>query len=719
MNVGNFAQASDEARRALEIVNTNRQFLADAEFAARKARAEALSDQIALRQQRKEARDMAAAAKQAADDARLRKAQEMMESEQRIQQLLREARQYQIEKKYELALQKVDELLFQEDPNNVAALAMKDMIEEVILFRGTRAGYDERRYQKLVNWRNNVHATIPQQDLVLYPQDWPALTRKRLGELGGVSVDSDENRLAQQNLQRRIDVPDEFESTTIGNAIEWLGNMAEINVFINWSALEIVGADEDTRVSLAALRDVPAQKVLELVLEQASGGGTELEALAWSIDMGVVTISTRENLARQTMILTYDIRDLLMRIPTYRDAPELDLDAITEQSQSGSGGGGGGGSSIFEEQDEDDDEEEESQQLEEIMELIRTSVDPESWDVTGSIQELNGVLIVRSTQQNHADIQSLLEQLRDTRALQIAIEARFLLVDQNFLEDVGLDVDVTIGESDNVSEINIDQGSFDLTQVTEASLGALLPTTAALAVTGPAGGAVSLFLDDIQVDFMLRASQTSRNAISLTAPRLTFFNGQWAWITVATQRAFVADLEPVTGTGSVAFDPTPDTISDGVTLAVQGTVSADRRYVTLNLEPSLSQLIALRTFPVFAATEPTGDEPGDTEFGIGFLQQPEIQFTALRTSVSVPDKGTLLLGGQRLVGEVEVEAGVPVLSKVPLLNRFFTNRSMVKEHRSLLILVKPIIIIPSEEEERNFPGLQQSTQGLGQVAPGF
>ena len=48
--------------------------------------------------------------------------------------------------------------------------------------------------------------------------------------------------------------------------------------------------------------------------------------------------------------------------------------------------------------------------------------------------------------------------------------------------------------------------------------------------------------------------------------------------------------------------------------------------------------------------------------------------TRVQTTVTVPDQGTILLGGQRLVTEQEIESGVPVLSKVPLLNRFFTNR---------------------------------------------
>ena len=93
------------------------------------------------------------------------------------------------------------------------------------------------------------------------------------------------------------------------------------------------------------------------------------------------------------------------------------------------------------------------------------------------------------------------------------------------------------------------------------------------------------------------------------------------------------------------------------------------------------------------------------------LQQPEIQITEVRTTVSVPDGGTLLLGGQTLAAEVELEAGTPVLSKIPFLKRLFTNRSMAKDEQILLILVKPTIIIQREQEQKQFPLLSTRVGG--------
>ena len=68
----------------------------------------------------------------------------------------------------------------------------------------------------------------------------------------------------------------------------------------------------------------------------------------------------------------------------------------------------------------------------------------------------------------------------------------------------------------------------------------------------------------------------------------------------------------------------------------------------------------------------------------GHRAAPIVERTLVRTTSTVPDGGTLLLGGQTLAGEIEREAGVPILSKVPFLKRLFTNRSTAKDEQVLL-----------------------------------
>ena len=92
---------------------------------------------------------------------------------------------------------------------------------------------------------------------------------------------------------------------------------------------------------------------------------------------------------------------------------------------------------------------------------------------------------------------------------------------------------------------------------------------------------------------------------------------------------------------------------------------------------------------------------------------PKYRNTSINTSVSVPDKGTVMLGGQKLTTDYEVEVGVPVLSKIPVVNRFFTNRVNSKTEVNLLLLIRPEIMILKESEDVLFPGLLENISNSG------
>jgi type II secretory pathway component GspD/PulD (secretin) len=77
---------------------------------------------------------------------------------------------------------------------------------------------------------------------------------------------------------------------------------------------------------------------------------------------------------------------------------------------------------------------------------------------------------------------------------------------------------------------------------------------------------------------------------------------------------------------------------------------------------------------------------------------PQTEISRVQTRVSVPDSGTLLLGGQKITAETDTEAGVPILSKIPILGRAFRNNSTIRDSKILLILVKPTIILQDEAD---------------------
>ncbi len=739
---GNYAQASDAAALAKSVLDSNRQFLDEGEYQDKRQQTLDLATAVQQEEESEQAEELASEQQRLERRAVTEREQARSERQQKVQELLRRARDLSREQKYDQALEQIEQIMFI-DRNNDVAQFMRDLIRDQQIAGRWRDIQNRRGYEIARQRLASMEDTVPNADLIVYPPDWPELTQRRLGQQGQ-TPDSEADRITREKMQQTI--PVSFQANRLENVIEYFKNVTGANIIAQWNTLELAGIAKDTPITMDL--NVSAAKALELILRDIS---IAPDNLGFAIDEGVVIISTEAALARQTQRSIYDIKDLVVQIPSFDQAPEFDLNQIASDTD-----GGGGGQSIFQDVDDSDDMElPRSERIDNIMQLIRTQIDPLNWvqngGETSAMEELNGVLIVTTTAKNHRDIVDLLRMLREQRALQIAVESRFLFVTQNFLEEVGVDVGLQYDASSVDSIVGtpgFQQNSADAAEGLATSVEGSLPdviSNPAISIGSVGGGginALSFLIDDLQVSVLIRATQADVRSITVNTPRVTFFNGQRAYVTLSRQVAFVSDLEPVTATNSVAFDPEISVVSDGIVLDVEGTISADRRYVTLTVRPSLAQLTEpIPRFPVFGGDnvgaggggdgiDNDGDGSVDEEVldgidndgdglvdediggqdatGVAFIQQPTVTLTAVRTTVSVPDKGTLLLGGQRLVGEVEREVGVPILSKIPLINRLFTNRSTVRDERTLLMLIKPTIIVQSEEEDRLFPGLNQS-----------
>nr|MBA3313170.1 hypothetical protein [Planctomycetaceae bacterium] len=81
------------------------------------------------------------------------------------------------------------------------------------------------------------------------------------------------------------------------------------------------------------------------------------------------------------------------------------------------------------------------------------------------------------------------------------------------------------------------------------------------------------------------------------------------------------------------------------------------------------------------------------------VQQPISSQFSISTTVSVPDGGTVLLGGVKRLREGRNMTGVPILNKIPYISRLFKNSGVARQTESLMLMVTPRIIIQEEEEE--------------------
>lgn len=198
-----------------------------------------------------------------------------------------------------------------------------------------------------------------------------------------------------------------FTGVAFGDAMDFLRDVSGANIHVDWKTLEAAGVSRDTPVNLN-LRRVSLRKVLNLLLSEAGGG----EALAWTVDEGVIEVTTRE-IADQNMYLRiYNIEDLLLEIPDFDNAPNFNLESTRAASGQGGGGGGGSGQGLFGNQQGQGEEDEEitktkEERAQDLVDLIKDLIQPDIWvdnGGTASIRYFNGNLIVRAPRSVHEAI---------------------------------------------------------------------------------------------------------------------------------------------------------------------------------------------------------------------------------------------------------------------------------------------------------------------------
>jgi general secretion pathway protein D len=315
--------------------------------------------------------------------------------------------------------------------------------------------------------------------------------------------------------------------------------------------------------------------------------------------------------------------------------------------------------------------------------------------------------------------------MRKSLGYQVAIEARFLVVGENFLEDIGLDLDFRFMIDDNI--IDVQQGSAEMTEPQSTGVrGSLGPTVdtpiIGAEVQGGFGNMAPPILDDLEVTFLLRAVQGHRDSKSLNAPKVTVLSGESAVMRV--QRTIRFPLVPNVGTSATALGVGGGTTSTnlqqnygeiltGTVLSITPSITPDKKHVLLNIITELRDFLGFETtnvsIPNLATPTATAGGVADPNLSqtISYpVTLPQTEISRVQTRVNVPDRGTLLLGGQKVTVEIETEAGVPVLSKIPLVGRLFSNRSKIKDHKILLILVKPTIILQEEKDAEAIAGME-------------
>lgn len=585
-------------------------------------------------------------------------------------------------------------------------------------------------------------------------RDWETISRRRLtGAASEIGLNAKEEMI-RQKLFTSVDV--RFPGIPLGEVLRTLGTVAGVPIYIDQQALSEARVNVDEQVTLDLAQPVMLRSALQLILERFDlTWAIEDEVLKITSkakkrsNVHVFTYKVADlvtpipnfvggyedgmagamRAAFQNTAMSTDVRVAPMSgfdIAAARQGQaqgQLNPNALAQYgspmpfspgSQVGPGGAGGAAIADFDS----------------LIQLIQQTIAPDTWDATGgpstiSPYRANLTLVVSTTTDVHEQIADLLASLRRLQNLQVTIEVRFITLSDSFYERIGVDFDIAF--DDNVLAIPSDDRGPSVTvglagenrlltsdldvQFNNGSFGPAVPTFGNF-VAGQGGQIGFAILSDIEAFFFLEAAQGDSRSNVMQAPKVTMFDGQIANVSDQTQRPFVMGIVPVVGDFAVAQQPVIVVLNEGTQMNVQAVVSDDKRFVRLTLVPMFTQINDVDTFTYEGSRrtnssrtqiDPTTgeviEEDGGEDIIVGTtVQQPSFSFTSISTTVSVPDGGTILLGGIKRLRENRNEVGVPMLSKIPYVNRLFRNVGIGREATSLMMMVTPRIIIQEEEE---------------------
>ena len=434
------------------------------------------------------------------------------------------------------------------------------------------------------------------------------------------------------------------------------------------------------------------------------------ENLAWTIRDGVVVIGDKSQAAGTLITEIYPVKDLIFQQtqflpPTIRDIPTEDAGDIPRTGIEG-------------------DDPIAGIELTDLVDTLMNATDPAYWETEGvEIRpEDSGLLSVTASPEMQDKVVKVLGNMRRFQTPIVTIDSKFLTISRNFLQEIGIDIrglggsgnkgdvvsldDVTNGLVNNASRGQDNGGTGDPAAnplagafFNDGSDGDVRARTENYFVNdlgrvlSPTGGLTAgwTLIDDTQLNLILRAVEKRQDGEVVNSQILSVVNRGRGHVAVINQTAYVRDFDVEVAQAAFIADPKVDVIQDGIVLDVQPIIQNDRKYITLNLNPTVAELE--RPIPTFTTSLAGSTLPVT-------VQLPNLTVTNFATTVKVPDGGTVLLGGLRQVLTKERRAEVPLLSRLPLISFLFKQEGSADENRSLMVMVRAQITDVVEESSR-------------------
>jgi MSHA biogenesis protein MshL len=304
-----------------------------------------------------------------------------------------------------------------------------------------------------------------------------------------------------------------------------------------------------------------------------------------------------------------------------------------------------------------------------------------------------GILTVRASQRQHAQVKSYLESVMQVAARQVLIEATIVEVELSKSFQMGIDWSRLSNSAQQrgwtfAQSLGSDAAQFNTTTgrwESNNSKNAL----------GQNNGNVAMmfgYFNPLSRIGNLSASVTLLEQFGktrvLSSPKLMVLNNQTAILKVVdnlvyfTIQSQISQSSSTTGANLQAVTTTANTVPVGLVMAVTAQINSHKR-VNLNVRPTVSKVLRYIEDP-------------NPQLGSGSTRIvssiPEIQVREMESVLNIASGNVAVLGGLMQEDQRDFTDRVPGLASIPIIGYAFTGKNQAANKTELVVFLRPTVI---------------------------
>jgi MSHA type pilus biogenesis protein MshL len=248
------------------------------------------------------------------------------------------------------------------------------------------------------------------------------------------------------------------------------------------------------------------------------------------------------------------------------------------------------------------------------------------------------------------------------------VDNYFLQLEKELRKQVMIEVKVVEVVNTNSDEVGVDWNKIiALPHTTAARTITFASTVAGNRMTADA---VQLRYQGANTDAIIKALGEYGKVNVISQPKILVLNNQSAIIQLTSGTTYVSKITTTATEGSTSTSVDTATLQTGISLYIMPRIRDDQK-VVLFFTPILTELKGVEKVSV-----------GGVEVGLPTIDQRSYGGTVLLNSGD-----TVIIGGLNTKRQKDISAGIPVLSKIPILGALFGYQKKTNENVELVIMI--------------------------------